>query len=352
MSTKNDTMKRSILQQILKPVCQALAACGMFCAAMIPAKGQVPDFEVLSRKKMPENKMVLGWSQNVVGTYGMLKTGGKNKFNVTIAAGTFNIDALTYIEHAAKADRIITYSDDVEKHVVTNAFVKIYSGNGRLIKSLGLVAYFPFVATVAENGDFIIAGNKYFDKPQKVLLCYDKNGNKIWERNLPDRMPSKIFVDANRKYIALFSIKPGDLGGNVSYFNAQGNPLLTDNEQASVSAIEFLTAGKVVVATGRQWALYLLNGAYKKLGEGRLEGNVIGQFPVTAHPEKNTFYIVSTSANQGYQLQAFDADNGQIKAKANFGGQPYWQNYRMANVELGKVSLITDREIIELRMKQ
>lgn len=260
---------------------------------------------------------------------------------------------LSYTARSKKADRVVNYGDSAHKHVVDKAYVKIQTGRGAPIKSLGLVARHPFTATLTENGTFTIAGNKgaAANATNMFIASYDKNGNKQWEQPLPALVPTKVYGSEDNKYTALMLYNPDNRSGSIQYYDAGGRLLFTDKEHTAVSGIEFLPGDKVVVATGNTWYLYRMSG-YKPLASGVLKGNTVGQYPVTAHPVRDVFTIVSVAGN-GYRLQAFNGTTGALLAESVFPGEPSWQPYRLAEIAAdGTIQLTTSREVLTLRLKQ
>ncbi len=261
---------------------------------------------------------------------------------------------LSYTARAKKADRLVSFGDSTYKHVVDKAYVKFHTGTGAPIKSLGLVARHPFAATLTENGTFTIAGNKGAagSAPAMFVASYDKNGNKKWEQNIPTQVPTKVYSSEDDKYTALVLFNPDNVRGSIQYYDARGKLLFTDNLHSGISGIEFLSGDKVVVATGRLWYLYSMSG-YKLLASGALKGNTVGQYPITAHPSRDVFTVVSVAGPKtGLRLQAFNGTTGALLAESVFPGEPYWQPYRLAEIAAdGTIQLTTPLEVLTLRLK-
>ncbi len=322
---------------------------------------QPKQFEVLGRRTFTEeSSSVLGISKtNAISSYKFVNTSPtKTEYRVQINGGAFNIGALSNIEYAGKANRVITFGDSLNRHVATNVYANIYSGTGALIKALGLVASWPFATSYSGDGHFIVAGNKNQQgSPTSIsLTSYDPDGNKQWERALPDLMPVNVYSAAGNAFIAVVLYNKSTRSAIIQYYNNSGNLILEDNSFMGVSAIEFLPGGKVVLTTGDNWFLYKLTGGYTRIASGKLKGNSVGRYPITAHPAKDIFYIVSVKnspSNNGHRIQAFNGSNGQLIAEKEFDGEVFWQPYRLAEAaDNDNISLLISKELIELRMSQ
>ncbi|MBE7173167.1 MAG: hypothetical protein INR73_21515 [Williamsia sp.] len=322
-------------------------------------RSSMDGFEIISRTPMAEKANTLGVTAgNAPATFRMADKNGKVQYSiVSNGDGGISVDALSYIEYAQKANRYVVYGDSSRVHVVSKAYVNFYTGDGKLLKALGLIATWPFTAALSESGFFAIAGNKNpaGTAPSMALSLYDANGNKQWEASLPNEIPTRVFIAEDGMYTAVALFDSDKRTGSVRYYNNKGALVFTDREHSSASGIEFLPSGKAVLAVGNGWFLYDLSGGYKLLASGKLPGNTVGKYPVSAHPSRNLFLILTTSGsptNTGYRLQAFDSNKGTLLADGSFEGEPSWQPFRLAEVAAdGNIRLITSREVIQLKMK-
>lgn len=332
--------------------------------ARFPAQAQISGssaaaFDIISRTPVAEKENTLGVaSNNAITSFRLARRNGKSQYSIASGGGgNISVDALSYIEYAPKANLYVVYGDSSQRHVVTKAYVNFYTGNGKLLKALGLVATWPFAAALSETGLFTMAGNKNQagSNMSIALSQYDANGNKRWETSLPSAIPTKVFNAANGKYTAVVLFDSEKRSGSIQYYDAKGALVFTDTEHTSVSGIEFLPSGKVVVSIGSIWFLHDLAADYKLLASGKLPGNTVGKYPISAHPSRNVFFIVTASGSAsgtGYRLQAFNGDNGALLAEGSFDGEPSWQSYRLAEVAAdGTIRLLTSREVIKLKMK-
>jgi hypothetical protein len=122
----------------------------------------VQEFKITGRQAVAMGmKKMLSTADSVAEvTYIMEASETGYKYTVTGPTATFSIDAFSNIEYAKKGNRLVTFGDRVEKHVATEMYASLYTAGGTLLKSLGLVASWPFAATLSENGLFLVAGNK------------------------------------------------------------------------------------------------------------------------------------------------------------------------------------------------
>jgi hypothetical protein len=345
--------------KIVNPILRAVSIL-LLMGSIGPLQAQqaTSGFEVVSRQPLnTSSKQLLGVSSDKKMTTFQLKgKPEKPQYEIQSNGTTRTVAALSHILFAAKAARIVTYGDSLHRHVVRDAFVNIYSGDGKLIKSLGKVVSHPFVGTLSDNGSFFIAGNRSKTEGQAAmaLTCFDQNGNKKWEQQLPNQAPSLLYSDPQGKYIALVLYNPETISSSIHYYSASGALLFTENKHSSVSGIEFLAHDKVVVTTGSSWYLYGLAGGYKLLHSGALKGNTIGQFPITAQPEGDLFTIltITNADKEGYRLEAFNAQTGALVAESTFEAEPYWQPYRLATFsDAQTLQLTTSQEQITLRIR-
>lgn len=269
-------------------------------------------------------------------------------------AAQTGIEALSYTLYAPKADRIVTFGDEIEKHVAVNAHLKIYTGAGVLIKSAGEVAQWPFAGALDNNGFFYLVGNRPVrQKPSIYLMKFDANGNKQWEQSLPDWIPGKLFVSNDHAAVVLMNGSKT----SVLLYNSTGAMIMEESSFGAVSAVEMLPDNKVVICTGSAWHLYNLKGTAKeKVASGVLKGNTVGDYPVTSHPSGYFFTILSVGnpeSTSSYCLQAFDSNKGSLIAQSIFEGKPSWQPFRLTQVsESGDVELKLDSEMIRLKIQE
>lgn len=332
---------------------------GILMAVTIKTNGQ-KQFEVVSRRSadvLSQGSAGLGTAngQGMSG-YRLKKSADREpEYAVKAKGAEVAIDALSYVQYAAKADRIVTYGDSLDKHVVSRMFFKMYNGSGTLIKSSDEIVSFPFTAALAEDGSFYVAGNQGGGKEKIVFIKFDKNGNKQWEVATPSYAPVQIYPSGTQDRLALVAYDEKQRKSVVLYYTAEGTLLNTDHSFTNVSGVEFLPNGLAVITTGREWYLtdYATN-KYKNFGS--LSANTIGSYPIASHPSTNYFTIVTIAhagSGSGFSLQAHSNETGELIAKGNFEGIPYWQPYPLAKVlDDGSIELIADKEILQLRIKR
>lgn len=319
--------------------------------------GQPAGFEIISRTSLAGEKggrLGLSASRQEA-SFSLQSQQGNAVYRVQTNGSGAVIPALSNIEIAAHADRVLVYGDSLERHVAYDLFLSLYTGHGQPVKSLGHVAVLPWVVQLTQQGSVVVAGNTGKDTSRltNFLRLYDKQGNRLWERPLPAHVPNDVFSSADGRYIAVVLYDPIKSAVSIRYYDGKGTLLYTHADAPSISGIEFLSSGKVVINSGNVWDLYDLTAGYKYLQSGELPGVAVGKYPVTAHPSKDIFFIVATDGAKkgGYTLQAYDGKGG-LLARGAFAGEPYWQSYRLAEVGTdGIVRFITDKEIITLRMK-
>lgn len=338
---------------------------GLFFIIINPVHSQIKkrdisQFEVINRRPLNDEQTgVIGMANNNPVMYKFQNQKGKPQYSIATQNGTVSLDALSNVEYASKADRIVVFGDSLDKHIAANAYANIYSGRGALVRSLGLVAKWPFIATLSESGSFVIAGNKNNpgEIPAMYLVSFDRNGNKNWETNIPTQTPANIFTSYDGKYIALVLYDSKRLSGSIQYYDASGALLFTDANNTSVSNIEFLPSEKVVISRGNMWNLYDLNKQYSLIASGVLRGNVVGKYPVSVYPGKSAFIIVSSDesckTNNCYSVQQFSSMDGTLLAQSELQGKMQWQPYRQTEVVAdGTIRLIMSQEIVTLKMKE
>lgn len=331
--------------------------CSLLWALCLQAQVKPAPFEILSRSAVNGNKAGrLGLSANrQEAGFSLEKQQGKPVYTLQANGAAASIPALGNIELAAKADRVLVYGDSIERHVAFDLYLSLYNTQGGLIRSFGKVAVQPYAVMLTQQGSVVVAGNsgKAPGKLTNFLALYDRQGNKTWEKPLPTQVPNHIYSAPDNRYIVVGLYEPATRKSSLQYYNGQGSLIRTHSNSPSISGIEFLSSGKVVLCSGNTWYLYDLAAGYKLLASGVLPGTAVGRFPVSAYPGKDIFFIVTTneSVKSGYSLQAYD-DKGTMLAQGTFDGSPYWQSYRLAEVgEDGTVRLMTDQEIITLKMK-
>jgi hypothetical protein len=261
---------------------------------------------------------------------------------------------IRYGAYAKKVNRIITSDEGIDRHVVTHMSLNVYTGDGHLIKSLGQVVNIPFVNTITESGCTIIAGNKNPPGENQAIYLtkYDKDGNKQWETKLPDLHPHRIITSTDDKYIAVMMYDPQTRIAKILYFGGSGKLLFTDNEKQGASGIEFLRDDKVVICTATNWYLYSIAQGFKLLLSGLLPGEPAGYFPISAHPSKNIFTILTEYKN-GFRLQAFNSSTGELIGENIIKAEPLSTTSRITEISSdGTVQLLTKDEVISLKIKQ
>jgi hypothetical protein len=169
--------------------------------------------------------------------------------------------------------------------------------------------------------------------------------------NLPAGRASRVFVSPDNKYIAVVHFNNKKYLSSTLVYDGSGRLLQTLPHNAD--GVDFLSSGKLVISDGRNWSLYDPSKGFQLLHKGSLPGNAIGKFPVTAHPSRDIFFILTADATvKGVRLQAFDAQKGTLLAQGSFQGKATWQAYRQVEVNrAGSIQLTTGDEVITLGMK-
>ncbi len=333
--------------------------CGLLLVGLLSAAGvvaqQVPGFQVLSRQPLAADKggrMALSAGTQVV-TIKDEKREGKQFYRVEGNGVQAMVPALTYVEAPAGSGRVWVYGDSAWRHVVDNVYANVYSNTGGLIKSVGKLGRQPYAIGIANNGSLAFAGNSGKDtsKLDLILALYDFNGNRQWQVNLPEGRASRVFVSPDNKYIAVVHFNNKKYLSSTLVYDGSGRLLQTLAQNAD--GVDFLPSGKLVISDGRSWSLYDASKGFQLLHKGSLPGNAIGKFPVTSHPSRDIFFIVTAdAAAKGVRLQAFDAQKGTLLAQGSFQGKSTWQAYRQVTVNsAGSIQLTTGDEVITLGMK-
>lgn len=338
---------------------RAIGCCWCLLAAVLPVSGvqaqQVPGFEVISRQSLTADKG--GRIALSAGTQPVTITGetrdGQQFYRVEGNGAQAVVPALTHVAVPEGAGRIWVYGDSAWRHYVDNVYANVYSNTGGLIKAVGKLGRQPYTIATASNGSLAFAGNSGRDtgKVDPILALYDLNGNRKWQANLPEGRASRVFVSPDNKYIAVAHFNSKRYISSTLIYDGAGRLLRSLPHNAD--GVDFLSSGKLVISDGRTWSLYDPLKNFQLLHTGSLPGIAIGQFPVTAHPSREVFFILTAdAAAKGVRLQAFDAKTGTVLAQGSFQGKGTWQPYRQVTLgREGHIRLTTESEEIILGMK-
>lgn len=288
-----------------------------------------------------------------------VKNGKDNKqvYVIQCNGKEFTIDALSYIAASLESNRIVVFGDSMNYHVNSKMYFRMYSESGTLIKASDLVVRWPYKTFLSEKGSFFVLGNTSAEGGPYTLslIKFDKNGNKVFSKNLPSLIPNKIIASFNEENIGVVLYDPEKIQSQIYYFDQRGNILYVDNEKVAVSGIGFLSNNNVVITSDNYFYLYNLKNGYQLVHSGILTGPTIGEYPITAHHEKNYFVMVTLAnpaTNSGYMLSVYDSDNGSLIASRAFEGEPKWQTNRLAKIDQeGSIELLIDHQIVKLRLK-
>jgi hypothetical protein len=332
---------------------------GLVMAGLLPVRQaagqQVAAFEVISRQPLTGNKsgrVALSGDANGASIVGENRQ-GKLFYRVEGNGVQGTVPALTHVEVAPNGSRIWVYGDSARRHVVDNVYASVYSSTGSLIKTVGKLGNQPYASAIANNGSLVFAGNPRRDGDRLImeLALYDGNGNGQWRVSLPEGRVSQVFVSADCKYIAAVHFNNQTYVSSTLVYDGGGRLLQTLPHNAD--GVDFLSSGKLILSDGRGWFLYDLRNNFRLLHRGTLPDNALGKFPVTAHPSRDIFYVLSAdAAAKGVRLQAYDGQTGRLLAQGSFRGKDSWQPYRqVALAREGSIRLMTGEEVITLGMK-
>jgi hypothetical protein len=326
----------------------------LLSAASVVAQ-QAPGFQILGRQALTADKG--GKIALSAGTQGVTIMGetreGQQYYRVEGNGVQATVPALTYVEAPAGSGKVWVYGDSAWRHTVDNVYASVFSNTGMLIRSVGKLGRQPFSIATAGNGSLVFAGNSGRDNSKllMILALYDGNGNRKWQVDLPEGRASRVFVSADNKYIAVVHFNHDKFISSTLVYDGGGRLLRTLPHNAD--GVDFLSSGKLVISDGATWALYDASKGFQFLHKGSLPGNAIGKFPVTAHPSRDLFFILTAnSAGKGVRLQAFDGQTGKVLAEGCFPARGVWQAYRQVEADkAGNIRLTTETEVITLGMK-
>lgn len=331
-----------------------LVLAGLLSAASVVAQ-QVPGFQILGRQPLAADKggrIALSAGAQAVTITGETRE-GKQFYRVEGNGIQATVPALTYVEAPAGSGRVWVYGDSARRHIVDNVYANVYSNTGGLIRSVGKLGRQPYTIATASNGALVFAGNSGKDtsKLDLILALYDLNGNRKWQVSLPEGRASRVFISPDNKYIAVVHFNSKKYLSSTLVYDGGGRLLRTLPHNAD--GVDFLSSGNLVLSDGRSWSLYDASKGFPLLHKGSLPGNAIGKFPVTTHPSRDVFFILTAdAAAKGVRLQAFDAQKGSLLAEGSFQGKATWQAYRQVVVNsAGSIQLTTGDEVITLGMK-
>ncbi|AXY74904.1 hypothetical protein D3H65_13300 [Paraflavitalea soli] len=331
-----------------------LLLAGLLSAAGVVAQ-QVPGFQVLGRQPLAADKggrIALSAGTDAVTISNEVRA-GKQFYRVEGNGVQATVPALTYVETPAGSGRIWVYGDSAGRHIVDNVYASVYSNTGTLVRSVGKLGRQPYAVATANNGSLVFAGNSGKDtgRINLILALYDFNGNRTWQVNLPEGRASRVFISPDNKYIAVVHFNNKKYLSSTLVYDGSGRLVQTLPHNAD--GVDFLSSGKLVISDGRSWFLYDGAKGFQLLHQGSLPGNAIGKFPVTSHPSRDIFFIMTADAAvKGVRLQAFDAQQGTLLAQGSFKGKDTWQPYRQVAVNnAGSIQLTTGDEVITLGMK-
>lgn len=331
-----------------------LVLVGLLSTVSVVAQ-QAPGFQILGRQQFAADKG--GRMALTGGTQGVTIKGetreGKLFYQVEGNGAQATVPALTYVEVPPNGGRVWVYGDSAWRHTVDNVYASVYSNTGMLIKSVGKLGRQPFSIATADNGALVFAGNSGRDNNKLLLILslYDGNGNRKWQVDLPEGRVSRVFISGDNKYIAVVHFNSKQYISSTLVYDGGGRLLRTLPHNAD--GADFLSSGKLVISDGASWSLYDASKGFQLLHKGSLPGTAIGKFPVTAHPSRDLFFILTAdSAGKGVQLQAFDAQTGMVLAQGSFPAKGVWQPYRQVEADkAGNIRLTTETEVITLGMK-
>lgn len=358
-------MKKLLMKRNLPKGFSGAKCTWWLCGALLMVLGaaaqekapQPPGFSVIGRQPVQGaigNRLLVSGGNNAVAAQ-LENRDGRPWYQVQAPGINTVVPALSSIEVSGNHSRIWCFGDSMATHLVQHAYATVYTAAGIPVRSLGKIGSRPFAAAVTYNGSLVFAGRNPADSGGRscMLALYGADGNRQWQKLLP-ATPVEVFPSADLRYIAVLLYDDKNGRNLVQYYTGTGQLLHTDNSGRSVAAIEFLPSGKAVIAAGDGWRLVDLTKGFKIVMDGRIKGNALGRYPITAHPSKDIFFLVSAAAQvkKAYALQAIDAGTGKLLARSVFEGDPYWVSHRLATIGRDEViRLQTDREIISLQMQ-
>lgn len=330
--------------------------------AQQPERGQVGEYQVLSRETISGNsgpggpsEPLLNHKHQIVGSYFLRQDGSTFRYETNTQDGkSASIEALSYVFYNENADRLITFGNPVFQHVVSEAQVKLYSGNGQLIRDLGTVAVFPFKLAMSEDGAFYVAGKSSWDAPEFHLKKYSKEGNLEWSRSIPEAVPSGLSVSGNGQAVGVALYDEKSLRTQIRCYSSSGQLAGENADFNLVSSINFLDGDKVIICTGRQ--IYIYPSSFQSLlSQIRLPGNVIGEFSIGVSPSGSKFSVVSIAdpdTQGGYRIQTFDT-GGSLINEITLSKQPVWQPYHFVKFHSeDEFSVTVGYESLRLKINQ
>ena len=319
---------------------------------------------ILSRSLSPLSKLdqareepLLNSDGEIVGSVQRIGSGADRRLLITPATGvTFSAEEREGVMIAKSGNRVITFGDPVGRHAIKTLSVTVYSADGNLITSVETDVWVPYVLTVADNGDFWIAGKKGYEGQQFILRRYSSSGELLWERDVPRSAPMRLVLSPDNSNAAVVFFDDVQGSRTVFYYDQDGNLLHRQVLPKFFFGVEFVSDQQVVVYCGDSWEVHQLGKVDGPVSSGKLKGTPIGKHPVTGYPDGSEFAIVTLGdkeSGEGYRLQIFDTETGRLLAEDLFEGSPLWQPYPFTRVTAkGTIELLIDQEIIELQISE
>jgi hypothetical protein len=325
---------------------------------------QMKDFEIVATRpsdvaelKTSGSYPVLNSRSEIAGSFRPVGSREEKRYLVSLEGkADFTIEPLTYMVASKDNSRLISYGGHVDHCTISKVSVSIYATNGDLVKSVDTNIWSPFALSAQDNGDFWIAGKDGYSGEAFTIRKYSLDGHLLWEDPLPSRAPMRLVLSLDNRYAGLVLYDQDTDNREVRYYEGNGNLMYEQVMPRFFYGVEFISNDKAVVYSGGEWELYRLTELTSPIASGTLEGNPLGDHPITGLPEKNSFVIVTLGDEttlQGYRIQAIDAEGGQVIAENFFDGSPFWQPYRFSWItERGTVALLIDENrIVELEMR-
>lgn len=316
---------------------------------------QVKSFEILSRSTITEDfnsdgasEPLLNHETHIIGTTLLRKDNHSFFYDVSMNNGKkCSIEALSSVLYNEKADRLITYGSSLHSHIVSQCQIRLYSGDGQLIRDLGLAAVFPFKLVMVESGEFYLTGNAFGDSTGFILEKYSKEGLKIWSKSIPISSSRHLSISKKGQVIGIELEEAG-----LRFFNSDGEMISENSNFNSISSIRFLGEEKVIINIGKQIYVYEVS-SQQLLFYKHFPGYILAEKGIALSPDESVFAILSlgnSETNEGCSIHAFNSE-GNLINEISLSEQAKWQTYSFIKFHSeDEFSTFFGKEIIRLKI--
>ncbi|MCE9673243.1 hypothetical protein LY474_36095 [Myxococcus stipitatus] len=275
---------------------------------------------------------------------------------VVLDGRTLLIPGLSGLTYDSERRRLINHGQSLWSHVAGASFAyRIYSTEGKLLRSLGELSVGPFAKSVSADGSFSLAGRSPEEGKgeDRFVALFDRDANPKWRTPLTEPgFPSEIAHAPDGGAVAVLVNRLGTgMSGRLLVYDEVGM-LMAARSRSPSTVLAFTRDRKLVLCDVTSWEVLDARNGLQKVARGVMAGDRLDAPAILPHPSKDVF-ILTSRADKSVVLQAFRGADGTLLAQSRFPAtEQQHAPERLRFDRDGTLRLDVDGEVLVLRLPE